>query len=149
MGSKAKPAKNTLFQRGDGATPEVFTTIAEVLSSSGPKENMGTIDVTSQDSEAQEVIPDGLLEAGEVSLEVLFIGADAQQQGLRSDLRAGTLRNFKIVYNDHVVTKTTAPFAAYVTGFDGPSFSKSEAYKASITLKRTGLPAVPTYAPAA
>lgn len=138
MASKAKAAKNTLVQIGDGATSETFTTIGEVLSFSGPGEEAGEIDVTSQDSSAKEYISNGLADSPDMTIEVLFVGSNQPQQQLRVDLRAGTLRNFRYVLNDHPTNKTTATFAAIVKSFDGPSFSTGEPYKASISLKRSG-----------
>jgi predicted secreted protein len=147
MATKAKAAKGTLIQRGDGGGPEVFTTIGEVTNFSGPGETAETIDVTSFDSTAKEFISSGLPDNGEVTFDVNFVGSDAQQQGLRSDLRAGTLRNFKVILNDHATTKTTFAFAAIVSSIDGPTAGGvSEAYKMSVTLKLSG-PATITYAP--
>lgn len=138
MASKAKQAKNTLVQIGDGATSETFQTIGEVLSFGGPGEETKAIDVTSQDSSAREYISDGLPDSPDITMELLFVGSDAAQQQLRTDLRSGVVRNFRYVLNDHATNKTTATFAAIVKGFSGPSFSTGEAYKASITLKRSG-----------
>lgn len=147
MASKAKPAKGTLLKIGDGGGSEVFTTIGEVLSFTGVGEEVGEIDVTSQDSTGREYISDALPDTPEMSFEVNFVGSNAQQQQLRTDLRAGTLRNFQYVLNDHAVTKTTCAFSAIVKGFDGPSFgAPGEVYKSNITLRRSGL-STWTYAP--
>lgn len=146
MASKAKQAKNSLVQIGDGAGSETFTTIAEVLSFSGPGEEIAEIDVTSQDSSAREYISNGLSESPDITIEANFIGSSATQQQLLTDLRNGTLRNFKYVLNDHATTKTTYTFAAIVKSFDGPSFTTGEQYKATITLRRSGAVTV-TYAP--
>lgn len=146
MPTKAKASKGTLIQRGDGGGTEVFTTIGEVVSFAGPGEEMGTIDATSFDSTAMEYIADGLVEGGEVTLGINFVGSDAQQQGLRTDLRAGTKRNFKILLNDHATNKTTFAFAALVTKIDGPKAGQKEKYSADVTLKVTELTTV-TYAP--
>lgn len=148
MPSKAKPTKNTLLKRGDGGGGgEVFTTIAEVKSFSGPGEQVSTIDVTSFDSAAKEFISDALPDGKEVTFQVNFIGSDAEQQGLRTDLRAGTLRNFQLLLNDHAATKTTFTFAALVTDLDGPKGGQGEAYTMDVTLKVSGQPTV-AYAPA-
>lgn len=145
--TKAKPTKNTLIQRGDGATPtEAFNTIGEVTSFSSPTETVEEIDVTNFDSTFKEYISSGLPDGGEITLEMNFVGSDAQQQGLRSDCRAGTARNFKFVMNDHATTKTTVTFAAFVKMIDGPKGAVGEAYKTSVTLKVTGQPTW-SYAP--
>lgn len=146
MATKAKASKGTLVQRGDGGGSEVFTTIGEVLSFAGPGEAAESIDVTSFDSVAKEFISTGLPDGGEVTFELNFVGSDAQQQGLREDLRAGTVRNFKVVLNDHAVTKTTFAFSAVVTALEGPSAGQGEQYKMSVTLKVSGQATI-TYAP--
>lgn len=147
MPTKAKSAKQTLVQRGDDAG-SVFTTIGEVTGFNAPPETTDSIDATSMDSSFKEFISSGLPDAGEVKLDVLFVGSNAEQQGLRADVRSGFLRAWKILLNDHATTKTTFAFNAVVIGFDGPSAgSPTEAYKASVTLKVSGQPTV-TYAPA-
>jgi hypothetical protein len=144
MATSAKASKGTLIKSGDGAGLEVFATIGEVLSFSGPGEAVDTINVTSFDSVAKEYISDGLVDGGEVTFEVNFIGSNTKQQALRTDLRAGTVRNFKVIVNDHATegSRTTFSFAATVTNLDGPSAGQSEQYKMSVTLKVSGLPTV-------
>jgi hypothetical protein len=144
--SKAKPNKNTLCQRGDGGSPEAFSTIGEVTSFSSPQVQTDQIEVTNHDSTAKEFISSGLADGGELSLEMNFVGSDSEQQGLRVDCYAGTTRNFKFVMNDHATTKTTVIFAAFVKMVDGPKAAVGEAYKMSVTLKVTGEPTW-TYAP--
>jgi len=138
MASKAKPAKQTLVQIGDGATSETFTTIGEVLSFSGPGEEAKEIDVTSQDSTEREYISDALPDSPDMTMEVLFVASNYTQQQLRTDLRSGVKRNFRYILNDHATNKTTATFAAIVKSFAGPSFTTGQPYKGNITLKRTG-----------
>lgn len=145
MATKAKATKGTAIQRdSDGAG--AYVTIGEVTNFSGPGEAAGQIDVTHFDSAAREFISDALPDGGEVTFDVNFVGSDAQQQGLRTDLRAGTVRNFKVILNDHATTKTTFTFAAVVVGIEGPSGGQGEAYKMSITLKVSGQATI-VYAP--
>ena len=138
--TKAKPTKNTLIQRGDGGGPETFTTIGEVMSFSSPQVSVDEIEVTNFDSTAKEFISSGLAAGGELTIEMNFVGSDAQQQGLRTDCYAGTTRNFKFVMNDHATTKSNVTFAAFVKNIDGPKGSVGEAYKTTVTLKVTGAP---------
>jgi hypothetical protein len=147
MASKAKATKGTKCQRGDGGATETFTTIGEVMSFSGPTGEVSEINVTSFDSLGKEFISDGLPDSGEFSMEMNFIGNDAQQQGLRADQQNGVLRNFKLILNDHPTTPSTFAFAAIVKKFDGPKGGGvSEQYKTSVTLRISGLPTI-TYAP--
>lgn len=144
--SKAKSSKQIKLQRGDGGGAEVFTTIAEVTSVKGPGEKAQQLDVSSFDSTAQEFIA-GLSDNGELTFDLNFVGSDAQQQGLRTDLRAGTLRNFKLILSDHATTPTTVAFAAIVTSAPELSAAVNAVVKGSCSLKISGV-ATWTYAPA-
>lgn len=138
--SKATSGVGIKFQIGDGADPEVFTTIAEVTNFTGPNEQSPNIDVSNFDSVAREFIA-GLKDGGEVTFEVNFVGSNAQQQALRAAQTARLLKNFKILLNDAALdaNKTTISFAANVTGFS-LSASVDAAVKASVSLKVSGEP---------
>lgn len=145
MTTKAVSTKGLKLQRGDGAASESFTTIAELTNISGPTETAGQIDATNFDSEAMEYIA-ALPDNGEVTAEMNFIASDEQQQGLRADLRAGTLRNFKIVLPDHATSPTTVAFSAIVTKAPEIAGSVNAVLRGSMTLKVSGR-ATWTYAP--
>lgn len=133
----------TKLQRGDGATPtEAFTTIAEVVSISGPTESARQVEVTNFDSAAKEYIA-GLRDSGELSFECNFIPESTMQQGLRTDLINRVKRNFKLILNDNTVEgdKTTFTFAAVVTSF-AMNGATDDAWKASVTLKISGAPTI-------
>jgi hypothetical protein len=138
MTTKATSTKGVKLQRGDGGGPETFTTIAEVLSFKGPSEKAPQLDATSFDSVAMEFIA-GLPDNGEITAEVQYVGSDAQQQGLRTDLRAGTKRNFKLVLNDSQgVQPTTVSFAAIVTQAPELGGGVNQVVKGSISLRISG-----------
>lgn len=145
MATKAKSTRGLKLQRGDGGGTEVFTTIGEVTNIKGPGEKASQLDATSFDSTAMEYIA-GLSDSGELTFDVNFVGSDAQQQGLRTDMRAGTLRNFKLILNDHATTPTTVTFAAIVTSAPEIAGSVNQVIKASCSLKVSGLPTW-SYAP--
>lgn len=138
MATAAKEGYGTLMKIGDGAMPEVFTTIAEVKDISGPSLSMDTIDVTNQSSTgAWEETIKSILRSGEVTFDVNFLG-DATQwttTGLLSKFTARTTTNFQLVWTN---SKQVA-FSALVTGF-APSAPVGDALTASITLKVTGVP---------
>lgn len=146
MTTKAKSSKGIKLQRGDGGGSEVFTTIAEITNVKGPSQKAGTLDATSFDSTSMEFIA-ALSDGGEVTFDMNFIGSDAQQQGLRTDHVAGTVRNFKLIYPDHATTPTTVSFAALVTAPPEPSGGVNQVIKGSASLKVSGAPTW-TYAPA-
>lgn len=141
MPSLTKASKGTLLKIGDGGGTEVFTTIAEVKDFKVPGESMGTVEVTNHDSVASEFIANKVLTIKEITASLNFIGSNAQHQQLRTDMRAGTLRNFKVVLNDKTAEadRTTVSFAAIITDFDGPEAPVAGSYAASITLKPSGL----------
>jgi len=144
--TKAKAAKGTLVQRGDGGSPsETFTTIGEVNTFSGPQRTATVIDATSFDSTWEESIL-GVPVGGEVTLECNLVGSNGQQQGLETDYVNGTLRNFKIVLNDHATTKTTFSFSALVTALSVQGQGPNAKYVLNCTLKISG-PTTVTYAP--
>lgn len=139
MTTRATNTKFVKLQRGDGGGPETFTTIAEIISFKGPSEKVPPLDATSFDSAAMEYIA-GLPDNGEVTAEVQYVGPDAQQQGLRVDLRAGTKRNFKLILNDMPVggtQPTTISFAAIVTGAPELTGAVNQVVKGAISLRIT------------
>lgn len=124
------------LNRGDGADPEVFTTIADVTSLTPPGLSRETLDVTSHDS------PDGWMEflgglkdPGEVSADVNY------QPGAHDDLVADfedtAPRNYQIVFPDQGATTWTFP--AILTAFE-PETPYDDKATASLTWKVSGKP---------
>jgi hypothetical protein len=146
MTTKATSTRGIKLQRGDGAGSETFTTIAEVTNIKGPSEKAPQLDATSFDSTAMEYIA-GLVDAGDLTFDVNFVASDVQQQGLRTDMRAGTKRNFKLILADHITTPTTVTFAAIITSAPELAGSVNQVLKGSCSVKISGLPTW-TYAPA-
>lgn len=140
--SPAVSAFGTLVKIGDGATPtENFTTIAELRKVGGPKLKLETIDVTVHNTtEPWRQFIGGLLDGGEVSLDLNFIPTDGTHDpstGLLSDMINRVQRNFQIVFPDD--DTTTWEFTALVTGFDMNS-EPAGVLMATVTLKLTGSP---------
>ena len=132
--SSAITTQGITIQRGDGAGTEVFSTIAEIQSFTGPGGSAQVIDVTSVDSSAKEKRM-GLPDEGQFSFECILVPGDTAQDGLRDDRDNQTERNFKIVMPD--TASTTLAFAAYVTAFSVGG-GVDDVIKASITLEITG-----------
>jgi len=134
-------AKGTLLKTGDGTSPEVFTTIAQVVSIGGPSLSLDPLDVTSHSSlEGNKEFVGGLIDGGELTLEINFDPADAthnQAAGLLKLLKDRTIRNFELVFSDTASTKWTIP--ALVTGFE-PGAPVDGKLSASVTLKVSGVP---------
>lgn len=140
MTTSAISSFGTLLKKGDGGSPEVFTTIAEVLDIEGPDESLETEDVTSHDSTSGWVEKIGtLLDGGEVSFEVNFVPTNATHDsttGLRADMINRTRRNFQMVLPD--AGTTTYAFAALVTNVK-PSEPVKGALRAEVTLEISGV----------
>jgi predicted secreted protein len=140
-GSQAFAGRGSQLQRGNGASPQVYTPIAELkkITRSGSKADMA--DVTNMESGAyREVLPT-LLTPGEISFEGNYIPADATQQQMQSDFNNQTKASWQIVLPNSLGTWT---FEAYVTALDIPDLQVDK--EASITgkLTITGAPAFAT-----
>jgi len=134
-------AKGTLIKQGDGASPEVFTTIAQVVGLGGPSISLDPLDVTNHSSvEGWKEFVGGLLDGGELTLEINFDPADGTHDsttGLIKDMTDRTVRNFQLVFSDTANTTWTIP--ALVTGFE-PAAPVDGKLSASVTLKVSGKP---------
>ena len=136
--SEAISGFGTKLKMGDGASPEVFSDIAAVSKVGGPGVSLDTIDVTADDSPGgYKEYAAGLLDAGEIKLELNFLPANASQAGLLTALTSRAAKNFKLVFPD--TANTTWSFSAFVTNFE-PDAPVDGKLAASVTLKITGQP---------
>ena len=122
------------FKRGDGASVETFTAIAEINSVDGPNKTRDTIDVTSLDSTGgyREFIP-GFRDGGEVTLDMNWTRNGYET--MNTDFESDDSVNYQIVMTD--TGATTYDFAAYVTAL-GSAIPTDDKITASVTLKITG-----------
>ena len=133
-------AFGSLLQRGNGATPEVWTTIAEVTNISGPSLSHEVIDVTSHSSSGafREKVG-GLLDGGEITLDLNFVPAGATHKeavgGLLYDMTARSVNNYKLIFPD--TTYWIVP--ALVTNFT-PDMAVDGKLGASVTITVSGEP---------
>lgn len=115
---------------GNGASPEVFTKIAEVLRVGSIGQTAAEVDVTNLDSTAKEYIsalPDGET----VEIQMNFIGG-TQQNALRDGVR--TTKNFRMQFSD----KTQASFKMVILGFMRDETTPEAQLTASVTGRITG-----------
>lgn len=131
----------TLLKIGDGATPESFTTIAQVQDIKAPQLAMDTEEVTNHSSTGgwEEVVAT-ILRTGEVSFGLVYDPDAATHDastGLIADMVARTRRNFQLIFSDS--GNTTWSFSAYVTGFKPEAPVKGK-LGAEVSLKITGQP---------
>ena len=100
MASNAVDVQGTLVQRGNGATPEVFTTIAEVTGIPGLGGAAPTFTEVTHLLSTRKEWRRGLPDEGEITLPMNLIPGDPAQIGLWQDLDSGVVRNFKITFDD-------------------------------------------------
>jgi len=122
------------FQRGDGASSETFSAIAEVASITGPNLTRDVVDATNLSSTGgyREFIS-GFRDGGEVSIELNFTldGYD----DLKIDLESDSSHNYKIVLPD--TGETTFEFTAFITAL-GVAVPAGDKVTATATFKITG-----------
>ena len=138
MTTSAMVTEGITIQRGDGASPEVFTTIGELTDFDGPSGQAAVIDATHFQSTGKEKVI-GLPDEGQFTVSGNYVQANAAQAGLITDRNARTLRNFKITFTDSPATVWT--FAAYVLNFS-VSGAVDDKIPFSVTLEISGLVAV-------
>lgn len=133
MTTQARIGYGSLFKIGNGATPEVFTTVAEVTGIKPPNFARDAIDATHEESPGsfREFIP-GLSDAGEISFDVNFVPGSASTVILLAE-RTAAAGNKKIVFPNG----ETLSFSAFMTGFE-PDAPLDDKMSASVTYKVTG-----------
>ena len=94
MTTAANKAFKTEIQYGDGATPEEFTTVAEVFGIDPPEAASETGDVTSHDSTKAEFINVGCVDEGEISLDCNWVN-DTTDTAVRAKL-GGAASNWQL-----------------------------------------------------
>jgi len=126
----------TLLKRGNGASPEVFTTIANVGDITGLDLKSTMEDSTTMSSAGVEESFPTIRSYGPVKFPVNFLNSDAGHNysaGLVKDWNDRTKRNFQMVFSD----STTWSFSAYVEQITMKMPVKS-IVKADVTLRVTG-----------
>lgn len=138
MATIAKISNGTLLKVGDGASPEVFTTVPEVMRLTGPSIRFDLLDVTSHDTVGffREFIP-GLADGEKVAASVNWRPSNTVHKNLRIDAYARTLRNFKIVFPDSA--DNTVTMATYIEN-QIPKADIGTPLNMDISLKITGAP---------
>lgn len=129
-------SQGTGIYLGDGASPQVYTEIAQVTNISGPDGSANEIDVTTLDSAAKEYLI-GLADEGNVTLDVVFDSATTatQHAALRTARNNGTTQHFQIRLTDS--PRTTLTFDGLVSAFS-LDVQTDDAIRASYTLRITG-----------
>lgn len=135
MTTEARIGHGTLFKIGNGATPEVFTTVAEVTSITPPGMSRDAIDATHMESpDGWREFIGGLKDGGEVELGLNWVPGSATTILLMAEIEAAA-GNKQIVFPNGEIFS----FAALCTGLspEAPVDGKMEA---SATYKVSGKP---------
>lgn len=113
MSTNVIKSQGVTIAKGDAASPEVFTSIADVMSIGGPTSVNNEIDVTSLSDTAKAFIS-ALVDNGEVSIGMGFVPTNATQQAIFTDLAAGSTNeaNYRITFTDSPASTFT--FSAWV-----------------------------------
>ena len=132
MTTNAIPTQGSTLKRGDGASSESFTAIAEINSIDGPNMSRETIDVTSLDSVGgyREFIP-SFRDGGQVDMDANFTVAGYSD--FLADFQSDSAVNYQIVWPN----STQLDFSAYVINL-GSSTPMGDKIQMKVTLKITG-----------
>lgn len=99
------------FKLGSGASPQVYTKVAEVLRIGQVGSTASEVDVTNMDSTAKEYIG-GLADGAPMEIEFNYLNGNVQQEDLRDSV--GDTEAIQIVWPD----TTQADFNFVVLGFN-------------------------------
>jgi hypothetical protein len=134
MSQNAVLTQGTILKRGDGATPEVFTTVPDVVSISGPDATKAEIDVTDLLSTAKE-FKGGLADFGRLTVELNYIPGNSVHTAMRNDFinASSPVRNWQILF----VNGRQWNFAGYVGGFPGNT-QADNVQKGTLTIRLSG-----------
>lgn len=128
----------TLIKAGSDASPQVFSTIAEVRKIGNFGSKRGLVDMTNFDSANtfMEYIL-AMKDGAQISVECNFLPNNVTQNvyGLIRDHNNGTTRDFRIVMPGAFGTFS---FSALVLEWNVPQFDPQQAITATFTLKISG-----------
>jgi predicted secreted protein len=139
MTTNAMLGFGTLFRNGNGATPEVFTVVAEITNLTPPAPSRDSVDATHEQSPGgwREFIP-GLADGGEVSFEINYDPGSADAAAFLAEFNAqgsAAVKNRQVLFPDGSYWQ----FAAFLTGLESEA-PIDDKLAATVTLKVTGQP---------
>lgn len=118
MSLNSLASHGTLFQVGDGATPEVFTTIAGVGDWDPPGWMSAPFDTTAQDDAGQTFIVSNLIKNAEFTIKINYETTNPQHNSVTGLIasartRPSVRKNYRCLYPDG----SGHSFNCLVTGF--------------------------------
>lgn len=129
------PTQGTIFARGDGASPEVFTSIGQLTAISPVGQTRNLINVTNLSSAAMEY-KKALEDGNEVQLTIQYDPDDTVHAGLRTDMKSDDSRNFRMTLTDSPAQTIT--FAGQVTSWALGEVTPENVHTLNVTIKPTG-----------
>lgn len=91
---------NIFFERGNGASPEVYTRICQVFGISGVGESNELLDATTFCSAGSREYIAGLADGEEISIECNYEQADTNLLAMISDVKNKITRSVRLVIED-------------------------------------------------
>ncbi len=142
MTSSAFWAYGSTLQLGDAATPEVFTSVAEITELTPPQMSRDEIDVTSHSSsDGYREFISGLRDGGEVTFKANWLPTNSTHDGttgLLETFNDNVNHNWKIILPNTLIT---IAFTGFLTAFE-PDLPLEEQGQLSGTIKVSGKPTV-------
>lgn len=139
MTTEARIGYGTLFKTGNGASPEVFTTLAEVTSITPPNMARDSIDASHEQSpDAWREFIAGMKDGGEVKMDLNFVPGGSAAAALTGELdlsASDAVKNRQILFPDGSMFE----FVGFLTGFE-PDAPLDDKMSGTATFKVTGKP---------
>lgn len=137
MATNAAIGHGTLWKRGNGATTEVFTSVAEVTAISGPGITKDTIDATHSESpdRYREYIS-SLLDGGEIGVTLNLVAKGAAFENALNDANKNSFTNYELLFTDG--SKFTV--SCFMANFN-PDIQLDDKMSLELNYKVTGKPA--------
>lgn len=127
---------NVFFERGNGATPEVFTRICQVRELSGIGQTNDLIDVTTFCSAGSREYIGGLADGEEITVGMNYETSSTQIAAMISDVDSKATRNYRLVIDSGSPSQIISFAAASIGWVLSPAVD--DANQISFTLKISG-----------
>ena len=122
------------LQLADGASPLVYSDIANVTSYNGPTGSRAVIDVTKLSSTGKEKDV-GIPDYGQITFEGFFDATDTVLIDVWDNFVAGTLHDWRVLFSDS--PRTQLDFQGYVLNFSY-SAGLDDVVRTSVTIEISG-----------
>lgn len=130
-------AHDTLLKRGNGATPEVFETVAKIISDiSGPGITRSAHQIRGRGEKWARKLP-GKPDAGQLSFTIAFMPQHSSHAALLADSHSEETRNWRIEFPDPEATAWK--IAGFVSNFEIGE-PEDGALTAAVTIELDGEP---------